>query len=124
MKNLAIVPLMAIILLFTMPQAFGAWGVSEKSVKKWEPKKLCEKSAELEIKKDWKAVAIIAKEIAARPDIDSSVCMDISKEREKEIASKKKARLGPKAHWGPRPIGATINPYHASLLYNIIYIYQ
>ena len=90
MKNLAIVPLMAIILLFTMPQAFGAWGVSEKSVKKWEPKKLCEKSAELEIKKDWKAVAIIAKEIAARPDIDSSVCVEISKEREKEITSKKR----------------------------------
>jgi len=31
MKNL-----MAIILLLTMPQAFGAWGVSEKSVKGWE----------------------------------------------------------------------------------------
>ena len=85
MKNL-----MAIILLFTIPQAFGAWGVSEKSVKKWEPKKLCEKSAELEIKKDWKAVSIIAKEIAARADIDLSVCMDISKEREKEITSKKR----------------------------------
>lgn len=85
MKNLV-----AIILLFTVPQAFGAWGVSEKSVKKWEPKKLCEKSAELEIKEDWKAVAIIAKEIAARPDLDISVCMDISKERQKEITSKKR----------------------------------
>ena len=82
MKNL-----MAIILLLTMPQAFGAWGVSEKSVKGWELKKLCEKSAELEIKKDWKAVAIIAKEIAARPDIDIGVCVDISKKREKDITS-------------------------------------
>ena len=60
---------------------------SKSGRKKWDDEKLCEKSTELEIKKDWKAVAIIAKEIAARPDIDISVCVDISKKREKDITS-------------------------------------
>ena len=86
----------AIILMLTIPQALGAWGVSERSVKKWDAEKLCTKSAELEIKKDWKAVAIIAKEIAARADINIDACADLSKQREKEIKNERReARTGP-----------------------------
>ena len=84
--------LMVIILMLVMPQAFGAWGVSEKSVKKWDDEKLCEKSTELEIKKDWKAVAIIVKEIASRPSLDTDACEEISKSTQSKIADGKSKR--------------------------------
>lgn len=55
----------------------AAFGVSERSVKKWDDEKLCKKAGELELKEDWKAVAIISKEIAARENLDVEVCADL-----------------------------------------------
>ena len=84
--------LLAIALLLTVPQVFGAWGVSESSVKKWDAKKLCVKNAELEIKQDWKAVAIITKEIASRPSLDLEACDKISKSTQSKITKNKSKR--------------------------------
>ena len=83
---------LAIALLLTVPQVFGAWGVSESSVKKWDAKKLCVKNAELEIKEDWKAVAIITKEIASRPSLDIEACEKISKSTKSKVTVKKSKR--------------------------------
>ena len=66
--------LLAIVLLLTIPQALGAWGVSEKSVKKWDAEKLCKKLGELEVRNDYKAVAIVSKEIADRENLAYSDC--------------------------------------------------
>ena len=83
---------LAMALLLTVPQVFGAWGVSESSVKKWDAKKLCVKNAELEIKKDWKAVAIITKEIASRPSLDLEACEKISKSTQSKLTGEKSKR--------------------------------
>jgi hypothetical protein len=57
-------------------------------VKNWENQKLCKRSGELELREDWKAVAIIAIEIASRPDISIDSCkqkaeLTVSKEAQK-----------------------------------------
>ena len=66
----------------------AAWGVSEKSVKKWDDEKLCKQLAKLEIKKDAEAVAIVANEISRRPDLDSTECTSVRASQEQEIQAR------------------------------------
>ena len=72
------------ILTFALP-ASAAWGVNERSVTKWSEEKLCESQGKYEARKDWKAVAIIAKEIANRPQIDAGYCEKLG---EKELVKR------------------------------------
>ena len=64
----------------------AAFGVSERSVKKWDDEKLCKKAGELELKEDWKAVAIISGEIAARENLDVEVCAAVGQAALEEAA--------------------------------------
>jgi len=67
--------LLIIILLLTAPVVFGAWGVSEKSVKKWDDEKLCREWG-LSRSSRSKTESIIANELASRPEIDVTMCME------------------------------------------------
>ena len=66
--------------------------VTELIVLKWDAKELCVKNAELEIKKDWKAVAIISKEIASCPSLDLKACYKISKSTQSKLTGEKSKR--------------------------------
>jgi len=65
--------------LLVPQQALTALGVSEKSVKNWDDKKLCENKQKWFFEGDKKAHKIVLAEITQRPSIDLEQCEDVGR---------------------------------------------
>lgn len=119
--------LIAIVLLLTIPQALGAWGVSEKSVKKWDAEKLCKKLGELEVRNDYKAVAIVSKEIADRENLAYSDCRYLADtEFQKEVDEKAELRGGSYSYYyttEATEVRSKMLKVYGSEFYNNLYLH-